>query len=110
SGQTQNQPILAGFGSNASASSPGVSVVGVGTPNISLTLGSSGGAARWDYYINPVWSAGQLNGSTNGTFHSILFTPTPSVAVSLDSLNFHPYYVSAETFNYGWSVLDGSTV
>ena len=32
------------------------------------------------------------------------------MAVTLDSLNFHPYYASAETFNYSWSVLDGSTV
>ena len=113
-GQVNNAQIIAGFGSNAGASSPGVSVSGFGTPDISLTFGSSvggsgGSATRWDYYIDTVWSAGQLNGSTNGAFHSILFTPIPSAAVSLNSFDFHPYYVSAETFNYSWSVLDGLT-
>jgi hypothetical protein len=109
-GQLLNEPIIVGFGSNASVSSPGVTVVGSGTAEIGLTFGGSGGETRWDYYIDSVWSAGQLNGATNGTFHTILFTPTPSVAVSLASLNFHPYYVSAQRFDYSWSVLDGSTV
>jgi len=85
-------------------------VVGFGTPGISLTWGGGPGTSRWEYYNDAVWSAGQLDGSTNGAFHSILFTPIASVAVRLDSLNFHPYYVSAETFNYSWSVRDGSTV
>jgi hypothetical protein len=111
-GVANNTAITAPFGSNVSASGPGVSVVGLGTPGIGLTWGGGPGAtARWEYYNDAVWSAGQLNGSTNGFFHSILFTPTPSVAVTLDSLNFHPYYIDpSETFNYGWSVLDGTTV
>jgi hypothetical protein len=114
-GQVNNAQILAGFGGNAGASSPGVSVSGLGTPDITLTLGSSvggtgGSTTRWDYYNDAVWSAGQLNGSTIGSFHSILFTPGASAAVSLESFNFHPYYVSAETFDYNWSVLDGATV
>jgi len=110
-GVASNTEITAPFGSNVSASGPGISVVGLGTPDISLTWGGGpGSTTRWEYYNDAVWSAGQLNGSTNGAFHSILFTPTASVAVTLDSLNFHPYYVSAETFNYNWSVLDGSTV
>lgn len=114
-GQVNNAQIIAGFGSNASASSPGVTVSGLGTPDISLTLGSSvggtgGSTTRWDYYIDTVWGAGQINGSTVGSFHSILFTPGAGAAVTLNSFNFHPYYVSAETFDYGWSVLAGATV
>ena len=101
-----NTPITAPFGSNVSASGPGVSVVGFGTPGISLDWFGTGGSTRWEYYNDAVWSAGQLNGSTNGTSHNILFTPTASVAVSLESLNFHPYYVSAETFSYNWSVIE----
>src|ERR1051325_5018207 len=58
-GQTSTQPIIAGFGSNADASSQGVSVVGFGTPNISLAFGGSGGATRWAYYGDSVWGAGQ---------------------------------------------------
>src|SRR5262245_35636174 len=74
-GSGSNDAITSPFGSNASASSPGVTVFGAGTPDISLTWGGTGGATRWEYYIDPVWSAAQLNGSTVGSFHSIVFTP-----------------------------------
>ena len=114
-GQGNNSPIIAGFGSNAGASSPGVSVFGLGTPNIALAFQGSGAGSgtsvtRWDYYIDAVWSAGQLNGSRAGEFHSLVFTPSLSAAVSIGSFNFHPYYASAETFDYHWSVLDGANV
>jgi hypothetical protein len=111
-GQPQNQQIIQTFGDNAAASSEGVSVVGTGTPNIGLTWSGSGeiSGTRWDFYIDAVWSAGQLDGSGLGAAHNILFTPTAGWAVRLSSFNFHPYYVSAETFDYTWSVLDGANV
>ena len=109
-GQNHNAPILQTFGDNAAASSAGVSVIGNGTPNIGLTWSGGGSAtARWDYYIDPVWSAGQLNGSSVGGFHNLLFTPDAGFGVSIKSFNFHPYYNSAETFAYSWRVLDGAT-
>ncbi len=114
-GQVNNSPIIAGFGSNAGNSSPGVSVTGFGTPDISLNLVSSVGgsgntATRWDYYIDSVWSAGQLNGSTVGSFHGIVFAPGAGVGVTLNSFDFHPYYNNGETFAYTWSVIGGTNV
>ncbi|MBI2928111.1 MAG: PEP-CTERM sorting domain-containing protein [Verrucomicrobia bacterium] len=109
-GQNNNAVMLQTFGDNAAASSDGVSVVGDGTPNIGLTWSGGGAAsARWDFYVDPVWSAGQLNGSAIGGFHEILFTPDAGWGVSLKSFNFHPYYTSAESFDYTWKVLAGAT-
>jgi hypothetical protein len=107
-GQPHNGAILQTFGDNASVSSPGVTVVGGGTPNIGLTWNSTGG--RWDYYIDSVWSAGQLDNSNIGDLHNLVLTPQAGFSVSLNSFNFHPYYVSEERFTYEWSVLNGSTV
>ena len=108
-GQANNQTILQTFGDNAAASSAGVSVLGNGTPHIGLTWSGGGGAnARWDYYIDTVWSAGQLNGSAIGAFHNLQFTPDAGFGVSIGSFNFHPYYNSSETFDYTWKVLDGA--
>src|SRR5688572_16747084 len=109
-GQTQGAVVISSFGDNAGSSSPGVEVVGFGTAGIGLTFGGSGGAARWDYYVDSVWSAGQLNGSAVNSFHTLVFTPGPSAAVAIKSFNFHPYYVSGETFDYNWSVRSGATV
>src|SRR5687768_1683965 len=109
-GQVNGDPVISSFGDNAGNSSPGVEVVGFGTSSIGLTFGGSGGSARWDYYQDAVWTAGQLNGSTVGSFHTVAFTPGPTAAVAVKSFNFHPYYDSSEVFDYTWSVRAGATV
>ena len=103
-GQANNAMILDGFGSNATNSSAGVQVIGTGTPGIALTWQSDSG--RWDYYIDSVWSAGQLDGSNVGVSHEVVFTPTPTVPVIIKSFNFHPYYNNANDYAYDWSVRD----
>ena len=113
-GQNQNQTIIQSYGDNASASSAGVSVVGFGTPNIGLTWQATpvpGGAARWDFYIDDIWAAGQLDSSSLGDRHEVVFTPNnPQAAVVLKSFNFHPYYLSNERFTYDVSILAGDTL
>jgi hypothetical protein len=111
-GQAHNQPIIQTFGDNATAPSPGVSVFGGGTPDINLTWSAAGsvGVARWDYYIDSVWSAGQLNDAGVGNTYDLLFAPGAAAAVSVGSFNFHPYYNSGTTYDFNWSVLDGVTV
>src|SRR5688572_907547 len=69
-GQSHNAQIIDTFGDNAAASSAGVTVVGTGTPNIGLTWQATGG--RWDYYIDTVWSAGQLDSSGVGDLHEVV--------------------------------------
>ncbi len=103
-GQAQNVMIIDGFGSNATNSSAGVQVIGTGTPNIALTWQSDSG--RWDYYIDAVWSAGQLDGSDVGVSHEIVFAPTPTVPAIIKSFNFHPYYNNGKDYAYDWSVRD----
>src|SRR5256885_5605249 len=76
-GRQNNQAVPQTFGDNAAASGPGVSVIGAGTPNIGLGWQSNSG--RWDYYIDSVWSAGQLDGSKVGVSHEIVFTPPSNV-------------------------------
>lgn len=107
-GQPGGGQIIQSFGGNASASSPGVLVNGAGTPDIGLTWQGTGG--RWDYYIDAVWSAGQLDSSDTGDLHEIIFTPTASKSVILKSFNFHPYYNNGLDYEYDWKVLDGTTV
>src|SRR3989442_11570312 len=99
-GQTQNAAINQTFGDTAAASSDGVTVVGFGTPNIGLTWQATGASGtRWDYYIDSVWSAGQLNSSDVGDRHELVFAPNnPSASVIVKSFNFHPYYISTERF------------
>jgi hypothetical protein len=109
-GSLNNSPLAPDFGDNVGTSKPGIDVVGFGTAGIALNFQGSGGATRWEYYIDGVWSAAQLNGSTIGSFHSIDFTPGPTAAVAIKSFNFHPYYVSDETYDYAWSVRAGATV
>jgi hypothetical protein len=113
-GQNQNAAIIQSFGDNASASSEGVTVVGFGTPNIGLTWQAtpvSGGAARWDFYIDDIWAAGQLDSSSVGDRHEVVFTPNnPQAAAVIQSFNFHPYYLSTERYTYDVSVLAGETV
>ena len=108
-GQGQNAPILQSFGDNVTASSDGITVSGFGTPNIGLTWQSTGG--RWDYYVDSVWSAGQLDSSDIGDLHELVFAPnSPSAAVVVKSFNFHPYYISNEKYSYDVSVLAGAAV
>ncbi|HKS37020.1 MAG TPA: hypothetical protein VJW76_07515 [Verrucomicrobiae bacterium] len=107
-GQGQNAQILQTFGDNAADSSPGVLVTGVGTPDIRLNWQSTGG--RWDYYIDAVWSAGQLDSSGIADLHEIVFTPSAPAAVIIKSFNFHPYYDNTLDYSYDWRVLDGGNV
>ena len=113
-GQGQNVVIIQSFGDNASSSSAGVTVAGFGTPNVGLTWQTkpvTGGAARWDFYIDTVWAAGQLDNSDIGDRHEVGFTPNASQAtVVIKSFNFHPYYYSTERYTYEVSVLAGETV
>ncbi len=107
-GQGQNVPILQSFGDNAAASSTGVSVTDPGTPDIGLTWQATGG--RWDYYVDAVWSAAQLDSSNVGDLHEIVFTPSPTTAAVIKSFNFHPYYDNSLDYSYDWRVLSGATV
>ncbi len=113
-GQNQNAAIIQSFGDNALVSSEGVSVAGFGTPNIGLTWQATpvaGGAARWDFYIDDIWAAGQLDSSHVGDRHELVFTPNAAqAAVVIKSFNFHPYYLSTERYTYDVSVLAGETV
>ncbi len=105
---------LQGFGSDAAASSAGVSVVGFGTPNIGLIWGASGASdAQWDYYLN--WltdpGAGQLNDSAPGCIHDLTFVPnSESASAVIGSFNIFPYYLSTERFTYNVSILSGTNV
>jgi hypothetical protein len=97
------------FGDYAGASSDGVTVVGFGTPNIGLSWQSAGGA--WQYYIDSVWAAVQLDNSAPGNTHAVLFAPNSAAArVVVKSFNFHPYYDSSERFTYLVSVAAGTNV
>ena len=107
-GQNNNAMIIDGFGSHATNSSAGVQVIGTGTPDIALTWQSDSG--RWDYYIDAVWSAGQLDGSNVGVSHEVVFTPTPTVPVIVKSFNFHPYYNNGLDYAYDWSVRDAGGI
>jgi len=108
-GQNNNAAILQTFGDNAVASGDGVTVTGFGTPNIGLTWQATGG--RWDFYLDSVWSAGQLDSSQVGDRHEIVFAPnSPQASVVIKSFNFHPYYVSNERYTYDVSIVAGTNV
>jgi hypothetical protein len=107
-GQNSNAQIQQSFGDNAYISTNGVTVAGPGTPNIGLTWQSTGG--RWDYYTDSVWTAAQLESSAVGDLHEVVFTPSAGSGVVVKSLNFHPYYASAERYTYAVSVMSGATV
>ena len=107
-GQAPTGPVAQTFGDNVVASGPGIQVNGAGTPDIGLTWQATGG--RWDFYIDSVWAAGQLDSSAVGDVHELVFTPSPTKAVVIKSLNFHPYYNNALDYTYDWQVLSGATV
>jgi hypothetical protein len=110
-GQANNSAILQTFGDGAGVSSDGITVTGFGTPNINLTWQGTG--ANWDYYVDSVWTAGQLNSSDVGDRNELVFTPNvPQVAAVIKSFNFHPYYVEPKDhFTYRISVVNvGGTV
>lgn len=107
--QANNAAIVQTFGDAAAVSSDGVTVSGFGTPNIGLTWQATGG--RWDFYLDSVWSAGQLDSSAVGDVHELVFTPnSPSAAAIIKSFNFHPYYVSTERYAYDVTVLTNDVV
>ncbi|MEO6036612.1 MAG: hypothetical protein ABIQ35_15285 [Verrucomicrobiota bacterium] len=109
-GQLQNQALLQTFGDTAAFSSDGVTVTGFGTPNIGLTWQATGG--RWDYYMDSVWSAGQLDSSNVGDVHEVVFAPnSAAVAAVIKSFNFHPYYAdSTERYAYNVAVVTNSVI
>jgi hypothetical protein len=109
-GQDNNAPIIQSFGDNVGGSKAGITAIGFATPDIALSWSGPDGGGRWDYYVDPVWSAGQLDGSGVDTTHSILFTPEPTAAVNIKSFNFHPYYNNGLEYIYTWSVTDGANV
>ncbi len=108
-GQGQNANMIQSLGDRAAASSDGVTVVGFGTPNIDLTWQGTGG--QWQYYADSVWSAAQLDSSSVGDQHELVFAPSnPSAAAVIKSVNFHPYYLDNERFTYEVSVLAGASI
>jgi len=110
SGQANNTQIAQSFGDNVSSPGNGIAVSGFATPGVALTWSTGVGGGEWDYYVDSVWSAGQLDGSNVGTTHRVTFTPTATAGVSIKSFNFHPYYNNGLNYTYDWSVTDGATV
>lgn len=108
-GLTNNTVLPESFGDNASDPSDGISINGFGTPNIGLTWQATG--AQWQFYLDGVWSAVQLDSSGVGDVHEVVFTPNSLAARAVvKSFNFHPYYISSERYTYSVSVLAGDTV
>jgi hypothetical protein len=114
-GVRNNDNVAQTFGDAVSASSDGITVVGFGTPNLGLTWQSSAGAA-WQWYVEDlgaggIWAAVQLDNSTVGARHELVFAPNNSAAAAvIKSLNFHGYYISNERFTYDVSILAGTTL
>ena len=114
-GVNNNDNVAQTFGDAVSASSAGITVVGFGTPNIGLTWQTSAGAA-WQWYTEDlgaggIWAAVQLDNSTVGARHELVFTPNnPEAAAVIKSLNFHGYYISNERFTYDVTILAGTTL
>src|SRR6266446_2677250 len=110
-GVANNAIVAASFGDGVTVSSAGITVTnGFGTPNINLTWQGTGGGS-WQWYVDSVWAAVQLDNSAVSNRHELVFTPNNlAAAVVIKSFNLHPYYVSTERFTYDVSVLDGSTV
>jgi len=124
--QFHNAAIPQSFGDNASSSSSGIIVTGIGTPDINLTWGATNNPAnasspsqRWDYYSiasEDFWRLAQLNQSRVNDAHELTFTPANAARVVIKSFNFHGYYPSVlnptnslyyqERFTYRWDVLD----
>lgn len=109
-GGANNVTIFQTFGDNASVSSAGVTVSGFGTPNINLTWQGTG--ASWQFYIDSVWAAGQLDSSQVGDRNELVFAPnSPLAAVVIKSFNFHPYYLDPTTrYAYDVTVVTNSVV
>jgi len=113
-GVANNDIVAASFGDGVKVSSAGITVTnGCGTPNINLTWQGTGGSS-WQWYVDSVWAAVQLDNSAISNRHELVFTPNNlAAAVVIKSFNFHPYYLFSafgERFTYDVSVLDGSTV
>src|SRR5438046_370190 len=98
-GFTKNNAIPSTFGDTAATSREGVTVNGFGTPNIDLNWLGTG--TSWQFYIDSVWNAGQLDSSSIGDINDLVFTPNVgSVSAVIKSFNFHPYYDSLERYTY----------
>jgi hypothetical protein len=130
-GAQQNKSLInQGFGSFATASSDAITVNGFGTPNIGLywnqqqgPIGMSQpgypptqikggdvlGDTQWHYYntAGTVWlGVAQLRDSDIGCPFELTFAPnSASARVVVESFNFFPYYNSAETYAYNWSLV-----
>lgn len=125
SGLPVGSQIPMGFASNQSPTNNpiggvtfGSSGLGMGTPDISLTWGFTGGGrgqqpTDFEYITGGQnnWNAALLNNSAPGHIHTITFTPTTLSLVQINSFNFTPYYNnSGEVFNYTVSVVDANTL
>src|ERR1043166_8156227 len=73
-GQANNTQIAQSFGDNVSSPGSGIAVSGFATPGVALTWSTGVGGGEWDYYVDSVWSAGQLDGSNVGTTNRVTFT------------------------------------
>jgi hypothetical protein len=130
-GEQSNKSLInQGFGSYAAASSSAITVAGFGTPNIGLYWnqqqgpiglsqpgypptqikgGNVLGDTQWHYYnvAATVWlGVVQMRDSDIGDPFEITFIPnSPSAGVVVESFNFFPYYNSAETYAYNWSLV-----
>jgi hypothetical protein len=130
-GAQQNKSLInQGFGSYAATNSSAITVTGFGTPNIGLYwnqqqgpigLSQQGfpptqikggnvlGDTQWHYYntAGSVWlGVAQIRDSDIGCPFEITFIPnSPSAGVVVESFNFFPYYNSAETYDYNWSLV-----
>jgi len=128
--QNNKSLINQGFGSYAAASSDAITVNGFGTPNIGLywnqqqgPIGMSQpgypptqidgpallGDTQWHYYntAGSVWlGVAQIRDSDIGCLFELTFIPnSASARVVVESFNFFPYYNSAETYAYNWSLV-----
>ena len=86
-GVRNNDNVAQTFGDAVSASSDGITVVGFGTPNLGLTWQSSAGTA-WQWYVEDlaaggIWTAVQLDNSTVGARHELVFAPNNSGAAAV---------------------------
>src|SRR5439155_23262145 len=98
-GVANNDIVAASFGDGVKVSSAGITVTnGFGTPNINLTWQGTGGAS-WQWYVDSVWAAVQLDNSAISNRPELVFTPNNiAPAVLIKSFKLPPYSGSMERF------------
>ena len=117
------------FGKSGNPADPltGLTVTGLGTPDIDLTWSVTGNPNNdgsstnvWWYWAWPTdrWNAFELRGSDMGIDYDLKFQPANSAKVVVKSFNFHGWYgivnISGvnyqERFTYNWSVRDAGSL